>query len=291
MHRIKFYVALTLFCSIWLTSSVTALVVEGQPFELSADEVEYDNNSNNIFATGNVHMGYLDYAVISDHFQYNSEERQMRYQGNVEISQQQRSVEATNFTYNFADKTGDATAIRANIEGTIAGAKKAHVSPTFSVIEDVYFTTCNLPHKHHYNVAAKKVYFYPESGDIIAEHNTVYLYGAPIFKFPSYIYNGKGTIKPVGGESSSGGNGINVAPELGSNGVDGTFARWNWGYVISPKSTGSFTLSTTSVRGFRGGSTFFTLSDGSLSDVKRRVSASICTASRSQTLFKSVWCA
>lgn len=198
-------------------------------------------------------MSYADYQLESDYFRYDYTNRTMNYKGNVGINHESRMINANEFVYNFQNKTGDARKLRINIEGALAGAQSAHISPTHSVLEDVYFTTCTLPHNHHYKVSAKKVFFYPETGDIIAQNNRVYFYGVPIFAFPSYIYNGNGTIKPVGGESSSGGNGINVAPELGSNAVDGTFARWNWGYVFSPKSTGSFTLSSTSIRGFRGG--------------------------------------
>ena len=205
---------------------------------LEANEVAYDNDTKDVFATENVRIDYAPYVITSDYFEYVAQDRRLLFKGNVVVKEKGRTFQSRAFEFDFDTQKGIAHDIKSTVDGTIIKGKRLSVTATETTVDEVGFTTCSLD-EPHYVFQANKVRIYPETGDFVANHNTVNLFGAPIFYFPTYVHSSKSrTVKQN-----------STIPEFGYNRIDGTFFKLNYAYFMSPRSNGTISIGSTTFRG------------------------------------------
>jgi len=234
--RIAVLLLALLYC---FSPSIHAIEIEGYPFVLEADVVEYEEDTKDIYASGNVYMTHLGYELHADFFTYTAASRRIYYEGNVVIIKDNKRLSADSFEYEFDSQSGSAENLHAVVDGTIIRGRQLQLTASTSNIIEASFTTCDIPDHPHYLVTSDKVSLYPDSGDILAKGNVLRFQGVPLLIFPTFIYN----TRTINQGSSS-------IPEFGHNPVDGTFAKFHSAYFLNPRSTGTFTLGTSSFRGF-----------------------------------------
>lgn len=236
IHKLKLYGAI-LACLIG--SPVLAFDIQNLPFSLNADTVSYDKNRSHLSATGNVVMRYDAYTVFSDRFEYINDKNIIEFNDNVKITKDQQSIYADTFHYDITSKKGSATQISTRVNGANLTGERIDTELGKSTIYNSEFSTCN-DHRSDYTIKSKKLTIYPDSANLIAEQNTLYLLDVPLLHFSKIIHRlnnqrQNATLSPI--------------PDVGYNQIDNTFIHFNFPYVYSPKSVGALVLGSSVERG------------------------------------------
>lgn len=221
--------------------SVSAFEIEGFPFTLRANEVDYDEKTKNIRAYGNVVITQNNFVLASESFFYDAVKHRLVLEDPIVLKDDSgRFVKADSFLYDFESDTGQVSSVNAYVDGIYFTGRSLETAPTSSVLYDATFTSCDKDHPH-YHTKANRITLYPQVGDMVAKENLAYLYGTPFFYVPTYIYTQDNT------------QAHQSIPQAGSNPVDGAFGEYNYAYYFSPKSSGSLSAGYSSDRGVNAG--------------------------------------
>ncbi|MCK5492951.1 MAG: LPS-assembly protein LptD, partial [Candidatus Omnitrophica bacterium] len=181
---------------LFLTLNLTAF---GQskmiPVIVDGDEISYLKEEGRIVAKGNVKMNYKGAELYCDEGTYNVSSNNATIKGNIKIIQDGSTLYGEDGVYDFNTNDAQVFSIRVEQPPIYGEAKKGNkIGKEKNVLEQGYFTTCNLQ-KPHYRICAKQIIIYP--GERVVGKNVVFKVGeVPIFYFPyiSQSFNDKSFI-------------------------------------------------------------------------------------------------
>ncbi|GHT04224.1 hypothetical protein AGMMS49929_08300 [Endomicrobiia bacterium] len=83
---------------------LAVLKVFGYEINIFADNLEYDERSNQLFAKSNVILGWEGKKVFADYVEF--EKKTVKAHGNVRVEESENTIYADNVTYNYDEKNG-----------------------------------------------------------------------------------------------------------------------------------------------------------------------------------------
>lgn len=177
-----------LFLIIILVSAVRAYAYQ---VDISADNLEYDQNCGRITADGNVVLIWQGKEVKADHADFFIEEKLMNANGHVRIEEEGNSFFAENITYKYDDETGEIKESMAYSSMIFMRSDRMdrEGKDTFSV-HKIKISNCDLDEPH--------TYFKSKKGKIVLNkrvtiYNAVFYIGkVPIFYLPVVTKSLKG---------------------------------------------------------------------------------------------------
>jgi hypothetical protein len=158
--------------------------------KVSADEVTYNYESQQVEASGNVKIEYKDIKVESDYALLDQEQDILLATGALTVTNKDNVYHGNKFLYFLKTERGWIYPLQAEIKDmNIEGSAFMDAAEALIKGEDVQakhstFTTCNLEHPH-YHLSAKSIEYYPN--DVIIMHSVwFYEHSVPIFYLPIF---------------------------------------------------------------------------------------------------------
>lgn len=227
--------ALALF---FLSSSPLFLFAEENllPVEINGDQINYLQENGQMLAKGNVKITYKDVKLFCDEATYDAKGHVAHIKGNVKIVRSDTTIFGENIDYDFS--TQNAVMKDVNIESApLYGHAKeiAKEGQDQYVMNNGYFTTCNLK-KPHYYLSAKKIIIYPQK-EIIARDVFFKIGNVPILYVPYFSQSLQQGSFP-----------LQVIP--GKKRDWGIYALTRYGYTVNPEQKGKLIADWYDERGF-----------------------------------------
>jgi hypothetical protein len=197
-----------ILASFFLITFPTAARAENAQAKVTADEVGYDYESQQVEAIGNVKIEYKDIKIESDYALIDQEQDILLATGKLVVTNKNNVYHGDKFLYFLKTEQGWIYPLEAEItDMDIKGPAYLTAAEAFIKGEDIRskhatFTTCDLEHPH-YRLRAKTIEYYP--GDvIIMYHVWYYEHSIPLFYFPLlYISLKKDNFQVLFGQSST----------------------------------------------------------------------------------------
>jgi hypothetical protein len=191
-----------------LLSFSTVVRAENDKAKITADEVNYDYETQQVEAIGNVKIEYRDIKVESDHAIIDQEQDVLLATGNLAVTNKNSTYHGDRFLYYLNTERGWISPLEAEVTDLdIQGpayltAAEANIKGEEIRSKHSTFSTCNLAHPH-YHLSAKAIDYYP--GDVIIMHHVWYWeHSIPLFYFPLlYISLKKDNFAVQFGQSST----------------------------------------------------------------------------------------
>lgn len=156
--------------------------------KMSADEVNYNYESKQIEAFGNVKIVYKDIQIEADYALLDQELDSLLATGSLTVTNNGNVYHGNKFLYLLRTEQGWIyplqTAIKdPNIEGTaFMSAAEAFIKGEDVQSKHSTFTTCDLENPH-YHLSAKSIEYYPHDV-LIMRHVWFYEHSVPVFYLP-----------------------------------------------------------------------------------------------------------
>ena len=141
-----------LLISFWLLFGVSlAFAGQGVPFEIEADQINYQPNSDYFMASGNVIVLYEGYKMYSDRLQYQFSTSDLFLNSNIVIHDQNQNIIKANKTkLNLLNNTGVITSPNIQTKNQhYIKSQKATILANEITLDQNQYTTCNLDHPHY----------------------------------------------------------------------------------------------------------------------------------------------
>jgi lipopolysaccharide assembly outer membrane protein LptD (OstA) len=166
----------------------TAARAENTQAKVTADEVSYDYELQQVEAIGHVKIEYKDMKIEADYALLDQEQDILLATGQLVVTNNKSVYHGNKFLYFLKTEQGWIYPLAAEITDlNIKGSAYITAAEAFVKGEDLKskhstFTTCDLEHPH-YHLSAKEIEYYP--GDvIIMRHVWYYEQFVPIFYLP-----------------------------------------------------------------------------------------------------------
>jgi LPS-assembly protein len=192
-----------------LLPTVAAVAVQSsdeKQVDISADQVEYDQNTKMAIARGHVVIVKEDVRLTANQARYNQSNKDMFAEGNVRFTKGSQEWVCESLYYNFETKALSVDLSRGKIGFWYDQAETTrNVGTNRYDATNGYLTTCDYA-EPHWRIAYKRLEIYPD--DKIVGHDAVMYAGSvPVFWWPYF-------------QKSVGDRGV---PLSGSAGVDSRF--------------------------------------------------------------------
>lgn len=194
-----------------------------QDITISADYLEYDEDSKIIKAEGNVQSGYKDLNLKSDKLRFDIDKEELNAEGNVELKRGKSQINSSSLIYNFKDKKGILKESIVNIDKLKIKGEETELKENSYLIKNGEFTSCEeeIP---HYKLQAKE--FLISGEKVTARKISLRIKKKRIFtlhkiSFPLKSEGDKNKTKNI------------FAPKLGISGREMIFLRWSYNYNLS----------------------------------------------------------
>ena len=213
-------------------------------FTINADKVSLEKDKNRIEAEGSVEVSYKDLFVTGGHIIYDTSEETLAVDNGFTLLYEGVTFEGDKLFYQIEKRSGLASDFKFDYYGIMLVGKDLDLATDRFQLKNVDFTTCDLP-QPHYHVTAADVVVYPEYQKLVAYWGFFWLGRFPIVPMPTYIYDLKA------GEKDR--KNLPPFPEIGSNGIDGTYINENLAWNLNKNISGLYTLSYATNKGVGGG--------------------------------------
>ena len=161
----------------------------GQPWELQADEVAFDRETDQYIASGNVQISKADTRLTADHIQYDHKAQRAFARGNVTLTVGQDIMTGSHMEINLADQTGtieNAYLFLKENNFHITADKIEKTGRKTYQIEKATLTTCDGPNPS-WKISARKAKV-KESGAGTASHAVLRARNVPVLYSPFLYY-------------------------------------------------------------------------------------------------------
>ncbi|MGN6549043.1 MAG: LPS-assembly protein LptD, partial [Pararhizobium sp.] len=231
-----------------------ASVPPGSKLLLSAQQLNYNDRTHVVVASGAVRIDYGGYKLVADQVQYNQDTHRMKANGHVELVSPDGTktyAETMDVTDDFADGFVNALRIdttdRTHIVATSA-ERRGGVETQFN---NGVYTACEPCKKHperapFWQVKARKVVHDSSTKTIRLRNARMEMFGVPIGYFPYFSVPDQ-TVKRKSGF---------LRPSIGYSDALGAELRVPYYQVFSPYSDATFTGTGFSKQGFLGEAEF-----------------------------------
>jgi hypothetical protein len=200
--------------------------------KLKADNIEYDEQTGAVNASGNIKLNFFGYDVSAQFFELASDKETLRLQKDIEITKAGQQIQTDVLEYNFEQNQGLAYNVKLNLDNMHITGQKMFLASDKISIWDAQFTTCKKE-SPDYLIKSKEIQFYPKLGFFVAFDDVLYFKNLPILYLPSYIYGSSQYI--FGGQAM-----VSPIPMVGQNENEGFFIKEKIGYFLNLNASGSF---------------------------------------------------
>ncbi|MCK4533000.1 LPS-assembly protein LptD [bacterium] len=231
----KEYIAIFLMAIFIFIAVINGYSEENEAIHFRADYVEYDEDSKDIYAKGNITINYGDVQLNCNEAAFNTEEKKIQAKGKVILKDIQGTFFGETMEYNLETKEGKIDNAKFSTHPWYCGGPKIEKKgPEKIIIYGGFFTTCDLD-SPHYSLHSKKIVIYPER-KIVAYNVLFYVGKVPILYLPFYIQSLKKRK-------------YKLDMRVGSNTEQGTFVKTKFGYPLSLYTYGKVYLDWMSEKG------------------------------------------
>ena len=231
----KVYTAIFLMAFFIFRPGINIYGEENNVLHFRADYVEYDEESKNIYARGNVKINYGDVQLNCNEAAFNTENRKIQAKGEVILKDERGTYSGERMDYDLKTKEGLIEKARFSSPPWFCGGPKIQKEgPEKIIIHRGFFSTCDLD-APHYSLHARKIIIYPKK-KIIAYNVLFYVGKVPILYLPFYI-------QPLKKQK------YKLDIRIGSNSEQGQFVKIKFGYPLSLYTYGKLYLDCMSNKG------------------------------------------
>jgi len=191
--------------------------------KVKADNLKYDEDVGLVVASGSVEAKLEDIIINADSMRVDVATNIVTAEGNVSLSASHYSAMGEYLVYNASTESASISKFYSiyrspGINGEVfIRIEEFYDEPVLKWGLEGDVTTCDYD-APHYNVKAKRFEFYPED-KMVGYSVTFYINGVPVMWFPYWIYSFKGRRS-------------SLMPVIGSNDVEGNFAKFGFDYFI-----------------------------------------------------------
>ena len=154
------------------------------PIEINAESTHYDGGI--AYADDNVVLGYREIRIYCDHAQYDTETRDVVAEGNVRIYRDGRLFVADRVIYNLESKVLNAAEVSGDsLPFRFHGESLGTLGPKAYFVKNGVFTTSDSS-KPDYTLRARTIRVYSQD-HVVLSNVRLYIGQTPVFWFP-YIY-------------------------------------------------------------------------------------------------------
>lgn len=221
---------------IFLNLFANRAFAETVPASLTADEINYDYQLQQMEATGHVRLSYKDVVVESDQVIIDQEQDIVLALGNVSVTQKDSKFEGERFLYYLESDQGWVSPLKAEatdsqIKGPVQfTSEEAYIKGESIRTKKSTFTSCDLD-QPHYHYTARAIEYYP--GDRIVFHHVWYWEAnIPLLYLPWLFISLKKENE-------------NLEWEVGRNATEGWWLRLGYNYYLNSASHGVLTTRVT----------------------------------------------
>lgn len=176
------------------SKTIDARINTANPVFISADELNYVNDSSEIYGKGHVVLRNDDVSIFSDTIYVNAEKGEIIAEGNVLAIQKDSSIYTDKLYYNTKDNGAYAKNVKVLSPPWIVEGAELKKSGKKSEIQNPLFTTCDME-KPHYRLQASSIFLY-EDEKVECWNAIVYLGNIPVLYLPYFSQPVKGREKP-----------------------------------------------------------------------------------------------
>jgi|GEM_PF-731585 len=226
------------------------------PVEIYGDYLEYRTKANQVVTKGHGFIAYKDLKISADTIQANTKSEDIFAQGNVDFWKAYDRTKGDFMVYNMKNGKGwmrDAT-IRRN--RNFFAAKDVYISPSYSLAHDIMQTTCDNEEHPHYRIRAKKIEIYPghsmTMNDLALKWRGKTLYRKAVDQSTLYkkekFFNTRQGMSQIDGFYFKFLTDLEVTPQMKGNFVLDFFEKRGYGtgfsgsYTSSGQSSGNFSI-------------------------------------------------
>ncbi len=210
--------------------------LQDNPIILSADYIEYRKEENKVLARGNVKIEDRDVVVKCEEAIFDMKEKKVEAKGKIILQDKETTIHGSKIIYDLRTGRGVIDNASSFVEPWyFSGPKIERVSDKEIVLHNGYITSCELP-SPHYRFKARKIRVL--LGEKFYAYNVLlYLGKIPIFYLPFYWRSLRERKFSWG-------------LKLGSNSEEGFFAKANFGYLFSERTSGTLLIDYMTRKGF-----------------------------------------
>ncbi|MBN1493867.1 MAG: LPS-assembly protein LptD [Candidatus Omnitrophica bacterium] len=165
--------------------------------EVTADQVEYDNNAKKIIGRGNVVIVHGKDRLIADYAEVYNDTKEAMAEGHVILFQGENQLRGDKVFYNFESNSGHFPdgAYKANpFYGNAQDIKQINQDKVH--LQNAFLTTCDLGFRPHYGAQAKKVIIYFDD-KLIATNCKIKILGKTVMWWPYMLVPLHGKHMPL----------------------------------------------------------------------------------------------
>ncbi len=135
--------------------STPSIDTQKHPVEIQGDYLEYKTKSNQVITKGNAYITYQDMRISADTIQANTETEDIFAQGNVDFWKGYDQTKGDFVVYNMKKGEGWLRDTKVINKRQIFTAKDAYLSPSYNIAHDITQTTCDHDNPHYCIKASK----------------------------------------------------------------------------------------------------------------------------------------
>lgn len=249
----RFALLLGLICGIVLLSNGKSVFSEESSSEtivVNGDEVEYFPDEKKVVGKGNISIDYKGSIVTADTVTVYLDTKDAEAEGEVVLRRGADEFRGKKLQYNFEAKQGTLTdATGKSLPWYFGGKRVERKGEKTFLVEEGYFTTCNLPNPH-YSIRTKRIELRSDDR-LVARNVTFQSGGIPLFYAPFYSRS----VKPGKVQRAGGG----LVPGYSSRW--GAYALSRWALPLSDDVEATLHLDERTERGFGVGPDLFYKTD------------------------------
>lgn len=214
--------------------------------KISADYKHYDRYRDVLIAKGNVVVTGPNFRIESPYVIRYFKDEKILAMDKFEFEKEGYRISGSSLEYYYLKNSGNAEKVRLNFGKTFFGARYMVMGNEKFEMYDAYFTGCNAP-SSHYHFAAQNLSLYPDTGLVVANYATCFIWIAPVIPVPTFVYSApvpksKFIKKSPLGMHKSRADAVDEnikttqpVPEIGSNSVDLSFIKQGLNWYFTPK--------------------------------------------------------
>jgi lipopolysaccharide export system protein LptA len=206
---------ISLVLAVWLVHPASAQIVlppEQGPITLTAEHIEYDEQTGDVNASGHVVATRGGSTVSADHLTGNLKTGDVQATGHVTLTQPGKTVTGESLHYNYLTRVGAMSQATAKNAPWTVTAQTMTTTAARSEALAASMTPCDPAHPA-FRVTARKVDIVP--GDYLKAYDaTLYVYGVAVLRIPVYTASLKRRRNPTS------------APKAGYDNVNGVWVEY-----------------------------------------------------------------
>lgn len=203
------------------------------PAVFEGDEISFLRSEGKAFGKGHVKVTYQDVQLFCDQMEYDQDTNTVHATGNVKIVRSPTKTAlagsilyGNSAVYNLDSKSGQMKDIRIESRPFYDYAKEGYIEDGKFILKNGYVSTCDLDDPH-YRLTARKIIIYPKD-KIIAKNVWLKVGPVPVFYIPYYSQSLKDKFP--------------VELAFGHKKYFGTYILTGWRYNINKENKGKIHL-------------------------------------------------